>query len=72
MRLPGRSNGFESLTEARLECASLLDPRLPLHHATVAVRGLPKKSVGIEAGRQRFGASRFCAPFNSSSTFFAK
>jgi hypothetical protein len=39
---------------------------------TVAVLGLPQKSVGIEAGRQRFGALRFCAPFSFPSTFFAK
>ena len=67
---PGRSNGFEREpvgADFASGSALTLAPRL-----TVADRGLPQKSVGIEAGCQRFGASRFCAPFNSPSTFFAK
>ena len=41
MCLPGRSSGFESLKEARLECTSLLDALTLAPRLTVAVRGLP-------------------------------
>ena len=67
---PGRSNGSErGPVVADFAPGSALTPAPCL---TVAVRDLPQKSVGIETGGQRFGASRFCAPFNSPSTFLAK